>query len=189
MLQATCSTVDDRIRMFSAVYAAQHERLVRYLTRMTRCPARAEDLAQATWLKLYPRVTAGDWQGRGEADLRACLYTAARNLYLDEYVRKHGEARTRSVDPADLADYAHGGGDPAEEAQRADVRHLVRAALDALPGEQRGAVLMWLNGTPIRRMAELAAAPVDTVLSRKKYAFARIRRLLGDRSLLESLPA
>lgn len=172
------TTARDRVRMFEGVYAAEHGRLVRFLRRSTGCPHRAEDLAQATWLKLLPKVVDGDWQGRSEGELRACLYTAARNLYLDEYTRKHGESRTRAVDPGDLTRCVAEDSDPATHVDRDDVRRRVGGALAALPVDQRRVVLMWLHGTPIRQMAELVAAPADTVLSRKKYAFARLRRAL-----------
>jgi RNA polymerase sigma factor (sigma-70 family) len=172
------STARDRVRMLEGVYVAEHPRLVRFLRRMTRCPHRAEDLAQATWLKLLPKVEAGEWQSRSDADLRSCLYTAARHLYLDEYTRKHGEARTRTVDPDELAGRQDDAADPAVQVDEDRVRRQIRGALSALPGEQRHVVLMWLNDTPVRTMAALTSAPVDTVLSRKKYAFARLRRLL-----------
>jgi DNA-directed RNA polymerase specialized sigma24 family protein len=52
-------------------------------------------------------------------------------------------------------------------------------AIDALPAPQREVIRMWCAGTSIESMAARAAAPRDTVLSRKKYAFARMRQTLA----------
>jgi RNA polymerase sigma factor (sigma-70 family) len=174
-------SLDVEAGLFESLYVEQHAPLVRFLTRLTRCPARAEDLAQATWLKLLGVRDRGAWTARGAAELRAYLYASARNLFLDEYTRKHASTRTRTVDPGDL-DAVLGGTAPQHgpegEVAQAQTRAHVGRALAALPAEQRAVIVMWVNGTSLREMAAHAGAPVDTVLSRKKYALARMRRTL-----------
>lgn len=166
---------------FESLYVEQRVPLLRFLTRLTRCPTRAEDLAQATWLKLLGLRDRGGWPARTAAELRAYLYASARNLFLDEYTRKHAVTRTRTVDPGDL-DAVVGGTSPQhgpeDEAVRGETRAHLGRALAALPVEQRTVILMWMNDTSLREMAAHADAPVDTVLSRKKYALARMRRTL-----------
>ena len=51
--------------------------------------------------------------------------------------------------------------------------------LEAEGPKQREVVAMWCAGASIEGMARHAAAPRDTVLSRKKYAFARLRVTLA----------
>jgi DNA-directed RNA polymerase specialized sigma24 family protein len=51
--------------------------------------------------------------------------------------------------------------------------------VDRLPAEQRKVSLMWSQGASIREMAAACHAPRDTVLSRKKYAVARLRGTIG----------
>jgi DNA-directed RNA polymerase specialized sigma24 family protein len=51
--------------------------------------------------------------------------------------------------------------------------------VDRLPAEQRKVILMWSQGASIREMASACDAPRDTVLSRKKYAVARLRNTIG----------
>ena len=167
----------------SDFYAEQHSQIIHYLTRLTRCRQRAEDLAQSVWLRLLTAQDRGDALPQDAAALRGYLFAAARNLFIDEYARKHGATRTCSVDPHDfddVADHSGVGSDPQDLAARDDLRKVVRDAIDKLPAEQIRVINMWSHGSSIRQMASAAAAPVDTVLSRKKYAFARMRIELAE---------
>jgi RNA polymerase sigma-70 factor (ECF subfamily) len=164
-------------------YAEQHPQIIHYLTRLTRCRQRAEDLAQTVWLRLLTAQGRGDALPQDAAALRGYLFAAARNLFIDEYARKHGATRTRSADPHDfdgVADDGEIGGNPEDLAAREDLRTVVRDAIEKLPAEQMRVIDMWSQGSSIRQMARAAAAPVDTVLSRKKYAFARMRLELAE---------
>lgn len=164
------------------VYVLHHPALVRFLARLTRCRSRAEDLAQAVWLKLLDSRMAGRWPAGGEPGLRAYLYTAARNAFIDEYARKHESVRTRSLTPADLETLvacASVRGDPSRDVERQQMVGLLGRAIESLPREQRVVLALWIEGTSIRDMAGHTAAPVDTVLSRKKYALRRVRRHLS----------
>lgn len=155
--------------------------LIRYLRRMTRCPCRAEDLAQLAWLKLLASAQRGV-HPTTESALRAYVFTVARHTFIDECTRKHESVRTRSVDPAILETIESSSGtagDPEVALQHAQTRELIGRALRVLPQAQRDVVLMWSMGTSIKTMALRANAPADTVLSRKKYAFARLRVDLG----------
>ncbi len=159
-------------------YVEQHPQIIHYLTRLTRCRHRAEDLAQSVWLRLLTAQGRGDVLPQDAAALRGYLFAAARNLFIDEYARKHSATRTRSADPHDFDDVADDSGvgsNPEDLAAREDLRKVVRDAIDKLPTEQMRVVNMWSQGSSIRQMASSAAAPIDTVLSRKKYAFARMR--------------
>jgi RNA polymerase sigma-70 factor (ECF subfamily) len=164
------------------LYTRYHSLLVRFLTRMTHCPQRAEDLAQSAWLKLLGARHRGACASGDESELRAYLFTVARNAFLDEYTRKHGVARTRTIDPClldSLIDESGGGGGPEQEVTRGQVSAVLQGAVDRLPAEQRKVILMWSQGASIREMASACDAPRDTVLSRKKYAVARLRNTIG----------
>jgi RNA polymerase sigma factor (sigma-70 family) len=173
--------------LFEQLYACYHPLLVRFLTRMTRCPQRAEDLAQVAWLKLLGARSRDACRADGETELRAYLFTVARNAFLDEYTRKHESVRTRTVDPglldALISESSWVAG-PDQAAERAETNAILQAAVDHLPAEQRKVILMWSHGATIREMATECDAPTDTVLSRKKYAVARLRG-----SLSGALPA
>jgi len=55
-----------------------------------------------------------------------------------------------------------------------------------LPVEQRQVVALWADGMRIGAIATLTAAPRDTVLSRKKYALAKLRVMLHERAAQEA---
>lgn len=164
------------------LYVRYHPLLVRFLTRMTRSPERAEDLAQVAWLKLLGARCRGACPGGDESELRAYLFTVARNAFLDEYTRKHGVVRTRTIDPClldTLIDESGSNGGPEQDVARGQVNALLQSAVDRLPAEQRKVILLWSQGASIREMASACDAPRDTVLSRKKYAVARLRNTIG----------
>lgn len=169
--------------LFEQLYACYHPLLVRFLTRMTRCPQRAEDLAQVAWLKLLGARSRGACKADGETELRAYVFTVARNAFLDEYTRKHEAVRTRTVDPSlldALINESTSAAGPDQAVECAEVNAILQSAVDQLPAEQRKVILMWSHGATIREMAAECDAPTDTVLSRKKYAVARLRgRLSG----------
>ncbi len=167
--------------LFERLYRAYHLVLVRFLARMTRCPERAEDLAQVAWLKLLQARARGMCRMTEETELRAYLFTVARNAFLDEYTRKHEALRVRPTEPDLLEALAARNAvapAPEQEAERTESSQHLAAALRALPEEQRRVISLWMAGTSIRDMAVACRAPADTVLSRKKYALARMRRTL-----------
>lgn len=164
------------------LFTRYHALLVRFLTRLTHCPQRAEDLAQGAWLKLLGARNRGACPGGDESELRAYLFTVARNAFFDEYTRKHAVIRTRTIDPClldTLIDDADGSDGPEQVVARGQVAALLQCAVDRLPAEQRKVILMWSQGATIREMASACDAPRDTVLSRKKYAVARLRTTIG----------
>lgn len=164
------------------LYRRHHAALVGHLARMTGCRSRAEDLAQLTWLKLLGALRRELAPATDERGLCAYLYAVARNTFLDECTRKHESIRARPVDPAELegliALHRVSPG-PEEDLQRLQSAAALRRALEELPTEQRAVILMWCAGTSIKTMAARSAAPPDTVLSRKKYALARMRGQLA----------
>lgn len=169
--------------LFERLYRTYHRQLLRFLGRMTRCPERAEDLAQAAWLKLLQARSRGMCTGAEDGQLRAYLFTVARNAFLDEFTRKHESLRAQPTEPAQLEALAvrwEALPGPEVEFERGQTRAFVAVALRGLPAEQRQVIGLWMVGTSIREMAATCGAPTDTVLSRKKYALARLRRSLAE---------
>jgi RNA polymerase sigma factor (sigma-70 family) len=168
---------------FATLYARHHTPLTRYLRRLTRNVAVSEDVAQHAWTRLLeagrraPGATPAS-----ESEFRALLFTTARNAWIDGWRRAHFESRTIRLPPGDLERAVQATGaehDPAELVDAADLRVRVRQAIDALPAAQREVVRMWQQGEATARIAAQAQAPRDTVLSRKKYAFTKLRAALG----------
>jgi RNA polymerase sigma-70 factor (ECF subfamily) len=93
--------------------------------------------------------------------------------------RRSAAWRTRApLEPAQIERIGYAA-DPALEVDRA----RVRAALDALPEDQRNVVeLAYLHGLSSSEIAERTAIPIGTVKSRTAAAMGRLRtELLGGR--------
>jgi RNA polymerase sigma-70 factor (ECF subfamily) len=177
--------LDSEIEVRFAVLASRYgDMLRRFLQGLSRRPEVAEDLTQQLWLKLLEAARAGRFLPVDDVALRSYLFAAARNLFLDECVRKHGASRTVAHDPAVLetligAGAGDGGGTPEDFCHRQQVTTEVRAAMDRLPESQRAVVQMWMAGTSIDSMVAATGACRDTVLSRKKYGMRRLREQLA----------
>ena len=86
------------LNALSELMTRYQNRLYRYLLRMVREPAEAEDLFQQTWLKVVEKVRSFDVN----RNFDAWLFTLARNLAIDHLRR----VRPQSLDEP-LADNGH----------------------------------------------------------------------------------
>jgi RNA polymerase sigma factor (sigma-70 family) len=155
--------------------------LLRFLIRLSRNRTIAEDVAQQTWLKVIDVARQGTFAAASGVAFRTWLCTLARNHFIDEYQRKFAAARSVPL-PADLcallAQVHRVVPDPGEPLDEFQQTARLRQALLRLPFEQRQVVALWADGMRIGAIAALTAAPRDTVLSRKKYALAKLRVLM-----------
>jgi RNA polymerase sigma-70 factor (ECF subfamily) len=155
--------------------------LLRFLIRLSRNRTIAEDVAQQTWVKVIDVARQGTFAAASGVAFRTWLCTLARNHFIDEYQRKFAAARSVPL-PADLcamlAQAHRVVPDPGEPLDALLEKARLRKALQRLPFEQRQVVALWADGMRIGAIAALTAAPRDTVLSRKKYALAKLRVLL-----------
>lgn len=170
---------------FTVLVARYGDLLRRYLLALTRRGEVADDLCQQLWLRLYEAAREGRFLPEDEDSFRGYLFTAARNLHLDECVRRHSVARTATLDPRAMESLAQSTapaeGSPIEdELDRDHVALQVRTALAQLPVLQRDTLQLWMAGWSIEAMAARTRAPRDTVLSRKKYAMRRLRITLAE---------
>jgi RNA polymerase sigma-70 factor (ECF subfamily) len=170
---------------FTVLVARYGDLLRRYLLGLTRRGEIADDLCQQLWLRLYEGAREGRFLPEDEDSLRGYLFTAARNLHLDECVRRHSVSRTATLDPRALESLSQpaalADASPVEdELDRDHVALQVRTALAQLPVPQRDTLRLWMAGWSIEAMAARTRAPRDTVLSRKKYAMRRLRISLAE---------
>lgn len=158
--------------------------LLRFLTRLSGNRTVAEDVAQQTWLKVIDAARQGTFAAASGVAFRTWLCTLARNHFIDEYRRKFAAARSVPL-PVDLgealAETHRVSPDPAEPLDERQRGARLRQALQRLPFEQRQVLALWADGMRIEAIAALTSAPRDTVLSRKKYALAKLRVLLRER--------
>lgn len=121
---------------FDAVYELYSGPIYRFLARLCGAPA-ADDLFQETWLRLARHGRAL----RPDTNLRAWLYTVARNL-----ARSH--ARCAGGDAAAVAAVARWwylpapGASPHDAAVAADAAARLQRAFDRLPAQSREILLL-----------------------------------------------
>jgi len=144
----------------------------------------AEDILQDVYVELTSLVRLD----RSVEQVAAWLFRVARNKIIDRY-RK---TRTVSLDAAEhtegeessnrfLDELADLGSDPERSMDTGLLMLAVEEALDELPPEQRDVFLQHeMEGKSFRDIAATAGVPVNTLLSRKRYAVLHLRRRLQD---------
>ncbi|MEO1034961.1 MAG: sigma-70 family RNA polymerase sigma factor [Pseudomonadota bacterium] len=163
---------------FGELFSRHKDAFVAYLNHLSGSTAIAEDVSQHCWLKLIESVGEGRYRPVAGASFRSYLYTLGRNRYIDEYQRKHGESKRGSM--PNLDDVEHPAEQPGDSAVASERKALLAEALAQLPLEQRDVIALWSAGVSIEHMVEITAAPRDTVLSRKKYAMAKLKNAFAS---------
>jgi RNA polymerase sigma factor (sigma-70 family) len=165
--------------------ADETERLWRYVRRRVSSPEAAEDIVQEVVLAFYSRWSLA----RPINDAMAWLLRVAANKVVDHYRRK--ARRPASLNAGATHDDPEASqlwelldapvATPAEEAERAELRRALVAAVRSLPAEQREVfVATELDGLSYREVHERTGVPINTLLSRKHYAVLKLRRALAD---------
>ena len=134
-------------------------RLRRFAHSLSRNPADADDLAQAT----VERALRSRDQWEPGSRLDSWLYRIMRNLWIDT-VRSRGRREAHEA-PEDEAQTV--GSDPRESIDASLELQRAMAAMDRLPDEQREVVaLILIEGFGYREASEMLGLPIGTVSSR-----------------------
>ncbi len=150
--------------------------LVNYFARMTRDPAQAEDLAQEVFLRVYKARN----RYQPEARFTTWLYRIATNLALnairdrkevDPLPKKGSLERdsesSRVVDPKPTVE---------QRLMETDRRRLIRQAIEALPENQRAAVILHkYQEVDYRQIAKILGVSVSAVKSLLFRAYESLR--------------
>jgi RNA polymerase sigma-70 factor (ECF subfamily) len=188
MLPVMAGELDDRDLMsryrdgdaaaFETLYARHKGPLYRYYLRQGCNEAIAAELFQDVWMKLIR--ARRNYQPT--ARFTTYMYQIAHNCLIEHY-RRAG----RSIDA-----FADGGIDvedmpgadcdgPERGAETLQRGERIRAALNALPDEQREAfVLREEGGLSLADIAAATGVAGETAKSRLRYAVSKLRRMLAD---------
>jgi RNA polymerase sigma-70 factor (ECF subfamily) len=168
--QAERATLDPT--SFEAVYLAYVDRIYRYCYARLRNREAAEDATSDTFLKALAAL--GDYRGGA---LSAWLLAIARNAATDQ---QRGRQHIAEGETADLV--ADDGPGPEEQLLGLSERRELRAAVDALPEDQRMAIELQLAGWSLVECAEAMGRSVAAVKTLRVRAVARLRRNYADRT-------
>jgi RNA polymerase sigma factor (sigma-70 family) len=158
---------------FEEELAALLPRLRRFAHALSRNPADADDLAQATveralrsWAQWQPGTRLDSW-----------LYRIMRNHWIDT-VRARGR-KDKVEAPAELADRL--GEDPTAAIEASIDLKRIMAAMQRLPDEQREVVaLILIEGFGYRETAEMLELPIGTVSSRLVRGRTALLAMVGE---------
>jgi RNA polymerase sigma factor (sigma-70 family) len=160
---------------FETLYGRHRQRLHRFLLRQLRDPGLADEVFQDTW----QRVVAAGRGWRPDAPFATWLYRIARNRIADHWrAREH-----RPPAPVDAEERTLRVEDPETPERRMDTLQRGRelqSALDALPEEQREAVLLRLEQElSLEEIGAITGVGRETVKSRLRYAMDKLRAALA----------
>jgi RNA polymerase sigma-70 factor (ECF subfamily) len=166
---------DGDTRAFDALFERWAGRVLRFVERMVREPAVAEDLVQETFLRV--------WRARGryepEARFSTWLFTIAGNAARNELRRPFRAVAHDSLDaePGEKPELAADGPASDELLDARRTGHGLEAALAALPARQREA--LWLRAVEGLSYAEVALA-LETSEASVKALIHRARVALAE---------
>jgi RNA polymerase sigma-70 factor (ECF subfamily) len=166
-----------------AELAHRHEqKLLNFLYRFVGNAAQAEDLVQATLLKVY-RSRA---RFKGSGKFSTWLYTIAANVARD-YLRKTKKYRFLSLDApvgqsSNVIDFFEAEGQSAcDSVQRKEMAKVVQLAIARLPREQRMViVLSHYEDMAYNEIARIMKCSKGTVKSRVFRAKIKLKEFLAD---------
>lgn len=153
--------------------------------RMLTAPQAAEDATQDAFIAAYRALDSF----RG-GSFRAWLFRIATNACYDELRRRRSRPILSLDEPQGAEqlplDLPHPGPTLEEHAQRLELARYLQEALDALPVDQRLAIVLCdIQGFDYSEIAEITGASLGTVKSRIARARFRLRGLLtAHRELL-----
>ena len=165
-----------------SAFRSERKRLFDFIRRRVRTEADAEDILADVFYQLVESYNVTEPIEK----MASWLLTVARNKIIDWYRKRKPESFRQRTDessmPLNLEDTLF---DPRQNPDVLYARSLVWTeladALDDLPDEQREVFIMHeLEGKSFKEIAELTGEPVNTLLSRKRYAVLYLREALQE---------
>ncbi|HUJ01528.1 MAG TPA: sigma-70 family RNA polymerase sigma factor, partial [Usitatibacter sp.] len=166
----------DQQRRISTQIEREAPRLRRFVRRRVADAADAEDIVQDVLVELVESYRLP----RPVEQVGAWLFTVARNRITDLVRRKRRAPLAAAIDAEAVDDDARArleellpSPDAGPEAAyaRAVLLEELDAALDELPAEQRDVFIAHeIDGRSFRELAARTGIPINTLLSRKRYA-------------------
>lgn len=167
---------DGDVAAFEMLYRRHNDALYRYLLRLANNRDTAADLFQEVWA----RIIKARRRYRASAKFSTYLYRVAHNTFIDHLRRNKRYGKGPDDDPDRRP---CGGAGPDTLTERALARERLLAALAELPFEQRDAFLLHEEGgLGLDDIAAVTGVPRETAKSRLRYAVAKLRAALEERT-------
>lgn len=168
------------VRLVETTVRSERKRLLDFIRRRVRTQEDAEDILQDVFYQLVTSYSVAEPIEK----MAAWLFTVARNKITDWYrKRRHESLPQNPVDdslPLTIEDLLSDPEDKPDAAyERALVWEELSDALEELPEKQRDVFVMHeLEGRNFNEIVEITGEPLNTLLSRKRYAVLFLRERL-----------
>jgi RNA polymerase sigma factor (sigma-70 family) len=184
MLQAETILVpmtDSRSNSITEIVKDYSRRLLGFIRKRVTNEADAEDVLQDVFYQLLGNKEPID-------QITAWLFTVARNKIIDRKRKKQPldlDGLFSEMEDGEMSDWMDILLDDSSNPETIYLRNLfgelLKEALDELPEEQKQAfVLNEMDGIPFKQMSAETGIPVNTLISRKRYAVLHLRTRLAD---------
>lgn len=154
--------------------------LYSFILKMMEGKGDVEDVFQEVWFRAIRALPAYK-----DDKFLSWLFRIAHNLVIDRARKARPVVDIQAAtddgeDPIEtrLADRSHG---PADLSADTDLGRRIRAAVAALPAEQREVFLLRTEGdVPFKEIAKMQGTSINTALGRMHYAVQKLRDTLKD---------
>ena len=165
-----------------AAFRSERKRVFEFIRRRVRTEADAEDILAEVFYQMVASYSVTEPVEK----VTSWLLTVARNKIIDWYRKRKPESfRQRDDKSALLLNLEDILFDPGQNPDDLYDRSLLwtelAGALEELPDKQRDVFVMHeLEGKSFKEIAEITGEPVNTLLSRKRYAVMYLREALQE---------
>jgi RNA polymerase sigma factor (sigma-70 family) len=165
-------------------FDSEMDRLLSFIRTRVSSEEDSWDILQDVFLAFYSRWNLGEVF----EDTVAWIFRVARNRITDLYRRRaRGDISLEGLQRSDNGSDDFEGlidtraATPEEEHYRKELRELLISAIADLPQEQREVFLLTeLHGKKYSEIQEMTGIPLNTLLSRKRYAVQKIREKVPE---------
>jgi len=165
----------------TALYARHHVRLYRYLVRLTRNEATAEELMNEVFLECWRK--ADRFEGRSAVS--TWLFSIGHNRAISQ-MRKRREDQLDDDAATQLADASD---TPEVTEQKRGKAAIMRACMEELSTDHREIIdLVYYQEASVAEAAEILAIPENTVKTRMFYARKKLAELMREAGLDRGWP-
>jgi RNA polymerase sigma-70 factor (ECF subfamily) len=166
--------VDGDTAAFETLYRRHNDALYRYLLRLCRHRATAEDVFQDVWGKIIKARS----NYRPTAKFTTFMYRVAHNCFIDHIRRNKRHSNSLELEPELHADTSES---PETITERELAKERLTLALGELPEEQRDAFLLHEEaGLSIDQIASVTGSNRETAKSRLRYAVNKLRAAIEE---------
>jgi RNA polymerase sigma-70 factor (ECF subfamily) len=164
---------DEDKRAVKLLYLRHHDRIRRFVTRLTGNESIAEEVVNEVFLEAWRH--AGEFEGRSH--VATWLMSIARFKAISE-CRRRSEAQLDERSAAIIEDPSDTPAVSMDKRERSDILQRCLAKLTPLHREVIN--LIYYQGRKVEEVAQFTGAPINTVKTRMHHARLRMAELLAE---------